>query len=250
MNLSSCQRSVFGAILGPLFYLALVGGLEAQAAIGVSPIQKTPGQTAKGSSSGSGKKVKRFEKEIQKIEKKTAPLPMGTILLTGSSSIGRWKLAEYFPGIQTANHGFGGSQTDELLHFAPRILIKFKPTTVVIYEGDNDLAQGKTPMAIRDCYQKLLDLIAKELPTTKVFCLAVKPSPSRIQRIDQQRELNALLQRMCHESKNARFVDGFSPLLDDKGQPLLENYQADKLHLSPKGYAKWTEVMTQVLKDK
>ena len=109
MNLSSCQRSVFGAILGPLFYLALVGRLHAQVPLGFSPIQKTPGQTAKGSSSGSGKEINRFEKEIQKIETTTAPLPVGTILFTGSSSIGRWKLAESFPGLQTANHGFGGS---------------------------------------------------------------------------------------------------------------------------------------------
>jgi hypothetical protein len=84
------------------------------------------------------KRILRFE--AQDTEK--MPEPNG-ILFVGSSSIRMWKTDEDFPTLNIINRGFGGSQTSDALLYANRIILKYKPRLIAIYEGDNDIAAGK-----------------------------------------------------------------------------------------------------------
>src|SRR5688500_3924563 len=89
-----------------------------------------------------------FEKDIRAYEaadRKDPPTP-GGIVFYGSSSIRMWKsLKEDFPGMNVINRGFGGSTAPDALRYVDRIVIPYKPSAVVVYEGDNDLAKGRTP---------------------------------------------------------------------------------------------------------
>ncbi len=66
-------------------------------------------------------------------------------MFLGSSSIKRWNVHEAFSGLPVINHGFGGSQYADALYFVDRLVVDYKPKTVVVYEGDNDLNSGKSP---------------------------------------------------------------------------------------------------------
>ena len=52
-------------------------------------------------------------------------------------------LQERFPGQKILNTGFGGSQASDLLYYLEPLVLAYQPKKVFIYEGDNDLAEGK-----------------------------------------------------------------------------------------------------------
>ena len=194
------------------------------------------------------KRKEELPKDLEKLGKTPIPLPRGSILFAGSSSIRLWDLKQSFPDLKAINHGFGGSITEELVRNAKPLVLRHKPETLVIYEGDNDLACGFTPLEIANFHRELFDLLARELPGTTIYSLAVKPSPSRMVLIDKQVECNKLLEALCKKYPNVHFVDVFSPLLDENGKPRLEDYQEDRLHLSDRGYARWNAILGPILR--
>src|SRR6185503_154885 len=88
----------------------------------------------------------RWEKDIAAFEAKDAvKMPESSgIVFVGSSSIKGWKLDQYFPDMNAINRGFGGSITADSAYFADRIVIKYRPKTVVLYAGDNDVGAGRS----------------------------------------------------------------------------------------------------------
>src|SRR4026208_820072 len=74
------------------------------------------------------------EKDIlacEKADAKSPPAP-GGVLFVGSSSIRMWTtLADDFPGVPTINRGFGGSKIAHSTRYADRIVIPYKPRTII-----------------------------------------------------------------------------------------------------------------------
>lgn len=172
-----------------------------------------------------------------------------TILFTGSSSIRKWDLKKEFPGLETVNLGFGGSRMADLNSFANRILFPCSPTRMVVYEGDNDLHEGASPREVIRDFEQFLAKVAGSLPQTRVYFLAVKPSPSRLKEMDQQKEFNRLLRELCEQSRGkAIFVDTFTPILGSDGKPDPSLFLEDKLHLNDKGYSRWKTTLEPLLK--
>src|SRR5271170_6245982 len=89
----------------------------------------------------------RWEADIKKFEAadRLHPPPAGAVVFVGSSNIRLWKLADSFPGMEVINRGFGGSHMADSARYADRIVTPYKPRAVVVFAGDNDLADGKTP---------------------------------------------------------------------------------------------------------
>ena len=77
-----------------------------------------------------------FDAEIRGFESPTPsrrPVP-GGVLFVGSSSIKNWKnTADDFPGLAVINRGFGGSQIRHSTLYADRIVLPYKPKTIVFY---------------------------------------------------------------------------------------------------------------------
>lgn len=196
------------------------------------------------------RKPERWEKTIAAFEKqdKAKPPPENAILFVGSSSIRMWKLGKYFPDLKTINRGFGGSEMADVLHFTPRIVLKYKPRTIVVYEGDNDISHGKTPEQLRKEVEDFVKMVRAVLSDVKIIFLAVKPSLSRWQLADVQRQANAKIESYCQKNKNLVFVDVFQPMLGDDGRPRPELFAKDGLHLNHTGYQLWTKLLRPHLK--
>ena len=104
----------------------------------------------------------RFEKEIKAYEAsdEKSPPPTGAILFTGSSSIRRWtSLAADFPEHKVINRGFGGCQLSDVIYYADRIIIPYKPRLVIVGAGNNDINAGKTPQQVFDDFKTLVEKI-------------------------------------------------------------------------------------------
>lgn len=195
----------------------------------------------------------RWEQAIQKFEAadKLNPPQQGCLLFVGSSSVRMWKsLSDDFPFTNILNRGFGGSEMSDLLFFAHRIIIPYKPQKIFIYEGDNDIANGKSPETISNDFVKLEKVIRKELPDVPTFLIAAKPSPSRWKWEKEYKETNKLFNNYIEGNKalNLQFIDVFTAMLGKDGKPRPDIFLKDQLHLNAKGYKLWKNLIEPELR--
>ncbi|GEO02948.1 hypothetical protein AAE02nite_06120 [Adhaeribacter aerolatus] len=195
--------------------------------------------------------LQKFEKEIVAFEQadKANPPKKGNIVFTGSSSIRLWNdLTEYFPGKTILNRGFGGSQTDEVVYYADRVIAPYKPKQVVIYSGDNDIASGKTAEKVLADFKILFSKIRQASPNATVTYISIKPSPSRKQHLPSINRANALIKDFLAKEKRTAYVDIYNPMLLPSGKPKPELFRADSLHMTKAGYDIWAQVLKPYLK--
>jgi lysophospholipase L1-like esterase len=192
----------------------------------------------------------RFEAEIvayEAADRARPPVP-GGIVFVGSSSFRMWAdLAGAFPGLRVVNRGFGGSTLPEVLHATPRIVLPQRPATVVLYAGDNDLNEGRTPAQVLADYREFAAMLRASLPDVRIVVVSIKPSAARWALVGAMREANRLLAAEIARDPHARFVDVFTPMLGADGLPRSEFYLEDRLHMTPAGYDVWREALAPVL---
>jgi lysophospholipase L1-like esterase len=184
-----------------------------------------------------------WERDIQAFETadQTNPPPRSAILFVGSSSIRLWKsLAADFSGLQVINRGFGGSQMSDCVRYADRLVLPYRPRQVVVYAGDNDLAAGKSPQQVLDDFRAFVARVRGALPETRISYIAIKPSPARAKLMESMRQTNRLIAQYAQAQPGVQFIDVFTPMLGEDGQPRPELFAPDKLHLNEKGYDLWT----------
>lgn len=184
----------------------------------------------------------RFRDEVRKMLARSAPTGEEIVLFTGSSSIRMWSdISVYFPNYNLVNRGFGGSQTSDLLYFADDIIFTLKPSKIFIYEGDNDLASGKSSAEIMATTDSLLQRIRAQLPASVgVYFISPKPSVARWKLKDTYLEHSANLKQWTGTKENVYYVDGWSSLMDSNGEVMTDVFLKDNLHLNKKGYNLWS----------
>jgi lysophospholipase L1-like esterase len=192
----------------------------------------------------------RFEAEIRQFEQadRQAPPSPGGVVFVGSSSIRMWcTLDRDFPALRVLNRGFGGSELSDVLHYAERVVVPYRPRVVVLYAGDNDLASGKTPAQVGETARQFAALVHERLPRTRLIYVAVKPSPARVQLLPQVRATNALLRAAARRDSLATYVDVYTPMLGRDGRPRAELFGGDGLHMNSAGYALWRSLLAPAL---
>ena len=187
----------------------------------------------------------RWEPQIQRFEARDQRRPpkQEWVVFAGSSSIRGWKLDQSFPGRGFINRGFGGSQMSDLVHYAPRIVLPYKPKLVLVYEGDNDIASRKTPQRVLKDFKALVKLIHDELPQTRIVFISIKPSIKRWKLVDRMREANRLVREFTETDERLGYVDVDAPALDPDGRPRAEILKKDGLHLNAEGYKIWADAV-------
>ena len=177
----------------------------------------------------------------------TSPPPKGALLFIGSSSIRLWDtLASDFPGTSVINRGFGGSEIRDSTWYAGRIVVPYAPRQIVLYAGDNDLASGRSPVQVGDDFRAFVQRVRRDLPKVKIAYISNKPSPSRANLLDLQRQANALVKADAARLE-VEFIDVFTPMLDAQGQPRGELFLQDRLHMNAAGYEVWKQVIRPYL---
>jgi len=185
----------------------------------------------------------RWEPTIKEFEEadRLNPPPQGGIVFVGSSGIVRWDLQEFFPelGDRTINRGFGGSLLADAARYADRIVTPYKPHTVVLYAGDNDIGRGGTADQVFDRFVQFVNNVRAELPDVRIIVISIKPSLLRWEMIDNIRAANAKIKDYSVEN-GVIFVDIEPQSLGADGKPRAELLVEDGLHMTPEGYRVWT----------
>ncbi|MBX7257893.1 MAG: hypothetical protein K1Y02_16140 [Candidatus Hydrogenedentes bacterium] len=198
-----------------------------------------------------GRDPKRWEKNIRAFEDadKQTPPPQDPILFVGSSTIVGWDVKKWFPNRVAINRGFGGSEIADAAYYVDRIVFPYKPKLIVFYSGDNDIANKNTAEQVLGDFKHFVSRVREKLPNTPIVLVSIKPSIARRQFLDTMREANKLLAEYCKSDPNLHFVDIFSAMLDEKGEPRADLLRDDKLHLNEQGYSMVTEKVEAALKE-
>ncbi len=188
----------------------------------------------------------RFQEEIQTLKHKTDSLwngQKGTVLFTGSSSIRMWEdLHRRFPRQNILNTGFGGSQASDLLYYLKPLVLAYQPKKVFIYEGDNDLAEGKRVGQVLKVLEQISERIRKDYPDVSIVLISAKPSISRWGLRGKYKRLNKKLQRWASRHAHLDFADVWNPMLTDK-KLNTSLFIADGLHMNTSGYDIWEDAL-------
>lgn len=194
----------------------------------------------------------RYEDSILKFEEqdRLSPPPENAIVLTGSSSIMYWNEeapADLAP-LTVIPRGFGGTVMNDVLHYLDRVALVYKPRAILIYEGDNDTGRNNIPNdVIIDQLEQIIARIHTELPETRIYVLAVKPSVLRVASWPIAQELNERYKAIADSDPLVTYIDTATPFLKSDGTVMTDIFVEDNLHLNEKGYDIWAAAVRDVL---
>ena len=226
----------------PITYMALFVGFMSMPCFG------------QGSGLGDTKEYpspERFEKHIQRFESadRELPPPTDAILCVGSSSMRGWHetIRNDLAPLTLIPRGFGGSNMNDVLHYADRVVLPYKPRAIVLYEGDNDIAQRIAPGKVADTFRAFVTKVQEVFPDCRIYFLSIKPSIRRWSLWPRMKEANSLINAECTRDKRLTFVDVASGMLDDEGNPRKEIFKEDNLHMMRGGYEIWRDALRPIL---
>lgn len=179
---------------------------------------------------------------FEESDRDKTPQP-GAVLFVGSSSIRGWDLEKHFPDVPTINRGFGGSQMSDAVYYADRIVIPYKPSVIVVYAGDNDIAAGESAEQVTKDFEQFVQTVHEQLPTARIIFVAIKPSIKRWNLVNQMRLANKAIRSLIEKDPLLGFVDIDTPMIGTDGKPRKELFAKDGLHLNDEGYALWSELV-------
>jgi lysophospholipase L1-like esterase len=229
------------AVLGVVLTLVTAGaaGDTGTAAVGGEAFRQSPAYPDPA----------RFEAAISALEEEHADREPGGFLCIGSSSMRFWHddLATDLAPLDPIGCGFGGSTMYDVLHFADRIVLPFRPRAILLYEGDNDIDFGVSAADFVDTFRFFVTTVRRELPGTRIWVMSVKPCPARWDHWPEMREANAMLERECEENELLHWVDVATPMLGPDDYPRAEIFLPDSLHMNRDGYDIWRDAVREVL---
>lgn len=181
------------------------------------------------------------------FDREHAPIP-GGIVFVGSSSIRLWgDLEREFGTEGIVKRGFGGSRMSDCARYVPNLVLPYKPRMVVVYAGDNDLAEGAKPSDVAASFVSFVEQVHAALPETRIAFLSIKPSPSREAFMAASIQANEMIANYVKTDPKLDYIDIYSKMLDVKGRPRADLFLADALHLNAAGYAIWKAAIAEHL---
>ena len=177
------------------------------------------------------------------------PPELGSIVLTGSSSIARWndQAADALAPLSVIPRGFGGSVMNDVLFHLDQVALKYRPRAIVIYEGDNDTAYGIPKDVILSGLKEIITRVHEELPETRIYVMAVKPSTLRVDVWNDAQQVNAAYQEVARSDPLVFFIDSASPFLREDGKVMTDIFVEDGLHLNVTGNLIWGSIIRAAL---
>ena len=192
-----------------------------------------------------------FSNEIAAFKKQDSLQmpPAGKVVFAGSSSFRMWTdVQSYFPQSTIIIRGFGGARLSDLIRYVNETILVYQPGQVVIYCGENDIADSAaTAGQVLQKVKTLYRLIRAQYKRIPIIYVSIKPSPSRWRLHDTMTAANALVRKYLRHRQRARFVNVWNAMLGPDGKPEPSLFREDNLHMNAKGYAIWKKLLEPYL---
>jgi lysophospholipase L1-like esterase len=189
-----------------------------------------------------------YEPEVRYLESlsRTTDFPEHPVVFYGSSSIRLWNtLSKDLDSDEIVNRGFGGSTLEACAYYFDRLVSPLRPRSLLLYAGDNDLGDGRSPEEVLGYFRELVRKFEAKCHGIPFAFLSIKPSPARFGIVDRIAKTNEYIRHEIEARPGFYYVDAFPAMVTSDGQnhiqPRHELYLEDGLHMSSAGYEVWTE---------
>lgn len=179
------------------------------------------------------------------------PVTPRNIVMLGNSLTERGYWSEYFQKERVLNRGIGGDCISGMIHRIDPI-VEGQPRAIFIMGGANDLIFSKISDAkLLEQYERLLDIIARRSPRTKVYVQSLLPLNESM----NQKQFGGKNARIVSFNKSLRemaarrglvYIDIWSAIQRDGILP--EEMTFDGVHLKADGYRIWIEQIRPYVK--
>ena len=177
------------------------------------------------------------------------PPRAGAVVFVGSSSVRLWQgLEGQFSGTVMLKRGFEGARLSDCIEHLEPLVVQYRPRLVVLYAGDNDLADGNPPREVLRRFVAFAERIQQRLPSARLAFISIKPSPARQELLQQARIANRLIASYVRGRPGLAYVDVFDAMLGSDGLPRRELFAPDGLHLNANGYALWRSALAPLVR--
>lgn len=217
--------------------------------------------------------VDRYETSVQALEQRG--VETGKILFYGDSGFTRWSEAYGNRPLETeilgkngdriiCNHGLGGSTTEDLLYYYPRMVRAWKPRTLVYMTYANDFSSGYSPEEILALQSRIFEYARRDIPGIRIYTCDVRPMLGSTGTVGAWRawinrcmEYNELLEDYCAKHDDCTLVRHIeSPLffhdpqdIGDYEKVRQDIFIEDLVHFNQLGYDLYAEFFRGVLQD-
>ncbi|MHC1684435.1 MAG: GDSL-type esterase/lipase family protein [Clostridiaceae bacterium] len=197
---------------------------------------------------------------IKKIMVRNHCAEKGGVVFFGDSITEMYDIETYYPEVEVKyNSGVSGFTSETLLWICDEAVIKLKPKLLVLMVGTNDLGNTnmRSPREIANNIYRIVDLISRNIKDIKIIVVSTLPCNEdkhgmKIGKGLRGNEIIKLLNNeityVCSLLNNVKFIDAFTHMLD-KENNIFEDYTDDGLHLTMKGYEKYTSIIKPVILD-
>jgi lysophospholipase L1-like esterase len=204
---------------------------------------------AKGrTSSWSGFRAKNVERRTL-FAQRGAQDQDGIVFVGDSITEGWHTLAQDFAGlaVKVVNRGIGGDTTPNLLYRLQPDILDLHPRALVVLIGTNDLGEHTPPADIADNLRVLHQRVRAAYPQIPIAWCLVMPRKGDDTYPERIHELNALVEKLAADDPGVTVCDTFTPLAQPDGSSQPGDYNPDRLHLNPAGYAVWRSALYPIL---
>ncbi|MCR9276802.1 MAG: GDSL-type esterase/lipase family protein [Pseudomonadaceae bacterium] len=174
----------------------------------------------------------------------------GAIVATGSSSMRFWdnRIEEDLAPLTIISRGFGGSNMNDVLHHLDTLVLNHKPRAVLLYEGDNDVAQGVDTDTIIATFTRAFERIHAQDDAVRIYVLSAKPSIARLAMWPAMVAVNERLAKLANADERITYIDVATPMLNADGTPNEALFVSDMLHMNQRGYDIWRDTVAPILR--
>lgn len=159
------------------------------------------------------------------------------IVFTGSSIIALWEsLPQCFPGVTVLNTAVSGSHTRDICARLDELVIAHAPEIVCYYCGSNDINYMVPVPTIVGNIASTAEIVARQLGRVAFVFLSVIKAPQKMDRWELVDDVNTQVSRLATKMAWFRYIDINPVFFTGAGQPRMDFYEADQLHLTPAAY--------------
>jgi lysophospholipase L1-like esterase len=184
------------------------------------------------------------------LAEKRIPAWQGAIVFVGDSLIAGWiTLKNDFAPLHVANVGIGGDVSRGVLFRLQEDVIDLKPRAVVILIGTNDMSAKEDLSLLMANLTSILKTLRDYNPSLPIVLCKLPPrnySASPVSTRDML-ALNSRLDNLSGSDAKLAVMDLYRLLALPDGSIDPQNFEADKLHISPTGYKKFHDALIPIL---
>ncbi len=181
------------------------------------------------------------------------PETKNEVVFLGNSITDGSEWSELLQNHHAVNRGISGDTSEGVLNRLYQVT-RSQPAKVFLLIGINDLSKNVSPDTVYVNIVKIVSIITKKSPKTKVYVESIFPVNntfktfgSHTSRTPQVKDINERLKSICPKL-GATYVDLFSVLKNPNDDLLNPMYTNDGLHLLGDGYKAWAKAILPYLK--